>query len=294
VSTADYLLWLCRWLTDGAALWLWGSALFLLALVPAGLRMRIWQEQAVAYRRARLAILLATLCVLPLHSAILADGWADSWQPATLLSVASDTGMGRAWCWQLAAALTLWLTGRHRSGVSCPGRTALICAGLLASLTLSGHAAMHGGGLGLAHKLNDLLHLFSAGAWLGALPLLLQLIRQPAPELQAALRQIMLRFSLTGHGVVVVVIASGLGNLYLINGSLLPAGPSPYAILLGLKLLMVAGMTLLAIYNRYHLVPRMARDTRALPCFRRAVRVQIAFSLLALALLACLGTLDPH
>jgi putative copper resistance protein D len=126
------------------------------------------------------------------------------------------------------------------------------------------------------------------------LPLLLQLLRQPAPELQAALRQIMLRFSITGHGVVLVVIASGLANLYLINGSLLPDHLSPYAVLLGLKLLMVAGMTLLALYNRYHLVPRMAADARALPCFRRAVRVQIALSLLALALLACLGTLDPH
>ncbi|WP_159877442.1 copper homeostasis membrane protein CopD [Aquitalea denitrificans] len=294
MSTADYLLWLCRWLIDGAALWLWGSALFLLALVPADLRMRIWQEQAVAYRRARLAILLATLCVLPLHSAILTDGWADSWQPATLLSVAGDTGMGQAWCWQLAAALTLWLSGRHRAGVSSPGLTTLTGASVLASLTLSGHAAMHGGGLGLAHRFNDLLHLLSSGAWLGALPLVRQLLRQPAPAPQTVLRQIMLRFSSIGHGVVLVVIASGLGNLYLINGSLLPDSSSPYTTLLGLKLLMVAGMTLLALYNRYHLVPRMARDAHALPCFRRAVRVQIALSLLALALLASLGTLDPH
>jgi putative copper resistance protein D len=67
-----------------------------------------------------LAILLATLCSLPLHSAILADGWADSWQPATLLSVAGDTGMGRAWCWQLLAALALWLTGRQRGGYLLP------------------------------------------------------------------------------------------------------------------------------------------------------------------------------
>ena len=294
MSTADWLLWLCRWLSDGAALWLWGSALFLQALVPAGVRMAIWQDLAGGQRRARLVILLATLAALPLHAAILADGWAAGWQAATLLSVARDTAMGRAWCWQLTAALAWWLAGCRRGSTLTPASSALLGGGLLASLTLSGHAAMHGGGLGLLHRAIDLLHLLASGAWLGALPLVRLLLRQPAPAPQAVLRQIMMRFSSTGHAVVVLVIASGLGNLYLINGSLLPDGPSPYAILLVLKLLMVAGMTLLALYNRYHLVPRMARDAEAIPCFRRAVQVQIALCLIALLLLACLGTLDPH
>lgn len=294
MSTADWLLWLCRWLTDGAALWLWGSALFLQMLVPAGLRMAIWQDLARAQGRARLVVLLATLCALPLHAVILADGWAEGWQAATLLSVARDTGIGRAWCWQLGAALAWWLAGCRRGTALTPASSALLGAGLLASLTLSGHAAMHTGSSGLWHRAIDLLHLLSSGAWLGALPLVARLLRQPAPASPAVLRQVMMRFSSTGHVVVVLVIASGLGNLYLINGSLLPDSPSPYAILLALKLLMVAGMTLLALYNRYHLVPRMARDAEAIPCFRRAVRVQIALCLIALLLLACLGTLDPH
>lgn len=290
MNSADVLLWLCRWLTHGAALWLWGSALFLLALVPAGVRQPIWQALARWQRRASLVILLATLCALPLHSAILADGWADSWQPATLLSVARDSGIGHAWCWQLAAALLLLLSSWPRRSLTSPGISALSSAALLSSLTLSGHAAMDG----LGHQLTDLLHLLSSGAWLGALPLVLRLSGPSAAASPAVLRQIMLRFSTAGHGVVLLVIASGLGNLYLINGSLLPDSPSPYAILLGLKLLMVAGMTILALYNRYYLVPRMASSPRALPCFQRAVRLQIALCLLALLLLACLGTLDPH
>lgn len=293
MSSADSLLWLCRFMFDGTALWLWGSAVFLLALVPGRLRMVIWQGLTDWNRRARLAMLLATLCALPLHSAILAEGWADSWQPSTLLSLARDTSIGRAWCWQLAAALTLWLAGCRAGRASAPGPTALLAAGLLTSLSLSGHAAMQEGNLGLLHQLNDLVHLLSCGAWLGALPLVWQLIWQPAPALQPAVRQIMGRFSTSGHVVVLVVIASGLFNFYLTNGSLLPDSPSFYVILLGLKLLLVGGMVLLALYNRYHLVPRMAKDPQAIFCFRRAVQMQIALCLLALALLACLGTLDP-
>ena len=288
---AEGLLWLCRWLTDGAAMWLWGSSLFVLALLPAALRQDFWQQQTIWNRCAARVLLLATLSALPLHSAVLADDWADSWHAASLLAVMRDTGIGRAWCWQLLAALPLWLATSRAGHRHALPATAGLSALLLASLTLSGHAAMQQGWPGLAHRGNDWLHLLACGAWLGALPLLLQLLRQPPPVLHTALPGILRRFSATGHAVVLVVFATGLGNLYLINGSLLPDNLSAYAMLLGLKLLLVAGMTVLALYNRYHLVPRMPQ---VLPCLRRAVCLQIACCLLALALLAVLGTLDPH
>lgn len=288
---AEGLLWLCRWLTDGAAMWLWGSSLFVLTLLPAALRQDFWQQQVIWNRRAARTLLLATLSALPLHSAILGDGWADSWQAASLLTVVRDSGIGHAWCWQLLAALALWLAtslAGHRHTLAA---TAGLSALLLASFTLSGHAAMQQGWPGLLHQGNDWLHLLSAAAWLGALPLVLQLLRQPPAALHAALPGILRRFSTTGHAVVLVVFATGLGNLYLINGSLLPDTLTTYAMLLGLKLLLVAGMTVLALYNRYHLVPRMPQG---LPCLKRAICLQIACCLLALALLAVLGTLDPH
>jgi putative copper resistance protein D len=291
VSTADVLLWLCRWLTDGAALWLWGCSLFVLVLVPASLRQGFWQQQAMWNRCAGRALLLATLAALPLHSAILADGWADSWQATTLLSVVRDSGIGHAWCWQMLAALALCLMTDRASHRHALPATAGLSALLLASLTLSGHAAMEQDWQGLAHRGNDWLHLLACGAWLGALPLVLHLLRQPPPALLAALPGILRRFSSTGHAVVLLVLATGLVNVYLINGSLLPDSLSAYAILLSLKLLLVAGMTLLALYNRYHLVPHMPQT---LPCLRRAICLQIACCLVALALLAVLGTLDPH
>jgi hypothetical protein len=123
VSMAEGLLWLCRWLTDGAAMWLWGSSLFVLALLPAALRQDFWQQQTIWNRCAARVLLLATLSALPLHSAVLADGWADSWHAASLLAVMRDTGIGRAWCWQLLAALPLWLaTSRagHRHALLPP------------------------------------------------------------------------------------------------------------------------------------------------------------------------------
>ena len=221
MSTADTLLWLCRWLTDGAALWLWGGSLFVLALLPAALRQGFWQQQAGWNRCAGRVLLLATLSALPLHSAILADGWADSWQATTLLSVVRDTSMGRAWCWQLLAALALWLATRRSTNRHALLATACASAALLASLTLSGHAAMLRGWPGLLHRGNDWLHLLGAGAWLGALPLVLQLLRQPPAALHAVLPAILRRFSSAGHAVVLLVILSGLYNFYLINDSLL-------------------------------------------------------------------------
>jgi putative copper resistance protein D len=61
--------------------------------------------------------------------------------------------------------------------------------------------------------------------------------------------------------------------------------------LLGLKLLLVAGMTVLALYNRYHLVPRMPQG---LPCLQARHRPANCLLPAGLALLAVLGTLDPH
>lgn len=291
MSTAEGLLWLCRWLTDGTAMWLWGSSLFVLALLPAALRQDFWQQQAIRNRRAARTLLLATLTALPLHSAILGDDWAYSWQASSLLTVAADSGIGHAWCWQLLAAVALWLATEGAGNRHALSVTAVLSAALLASLTLSGHAAMQQGWPGLLHRGNDWLHLLSSAAWLGALPLVLQLLCQPPAAVHAALPGILRRFSATGHAVVLLVFATGLGNLYLINGSLLPDTLSTYAMLLGLKLLLVAGMTVLALYNRYYLVPRMPQG---LPCLKHAIRLQIVCGLLALALLAVLGTLDPH
>ncbi|RMC93233.1 copper resistance protein CopD [Aquitalea palustris] len=293
MNSADYLLWLCRWLTDGAAMCLFGTAWFLLSLVPGGLGSRLWHAWQPRLARLRWLILLATLCALPLHNAILADSWADSWQISSLAMLAGESSIGRAWCWQLAAALLLVLSGHAGQRAGAAPVTALLATALLASLTLSGHAAMNEGWLGVVHQLNDLLHLLAAAAWLGALPLVLQLMRQTGPWRQPAM-QALIRFSTAGHALVAVVILTGLGNFYLINGSLLPDGFSAYTILLGLKLLAVLGMVLLAVFNRYYLVPRMRDKRSAIPWFIRAVNMQIALCLLALALLACLGTLDPY
>jgi putative copper resistance protein D len=66
---------------------------------------------------------------------------------------------------------------------------------------------MQDGWPGVAHRVNDAVHVLSSGAWLGALvPLLIILWRVDIREADLALR----RFSTAGHVIVALVIASGV------------------------------------------------------------------------------------
>ena len=166
---------------------------------------------------------------------------------------------------------------------------------LLASLTLTGHAALHEGWLGLAHRTNDVIHLLAGGFWFGGLlPLLptLGLLRDPTRHDGAvvALR----RFSTLGHGAVALVLLTGMLNAALILGRWPTAWASLYQRLLIAKILLVAAMTALALLNRYAFVPRLRdRPTDAIRSIRCMALSEVALGLGAVALVALFGLLDP-
>ena len=224
---------------------------------------------------------------------VIGEGWADAVDPAMLSAVLWETSLGWAWSIEVVAAFALAGTLL----VSAPRHmplTAFAAGLLLAGLALTGHTALHAGALGLAHRLNDAVHVLAAGAWLGSLvPLVLVLaaLRQADRRAQAvvALRG----FSTAGHVAVALAIVSGVLNAALVLGQI-PAGDTPYEILLLAKLALVAGMTALALFNRYGLVPRLRQAPDAT---RRLLIVstlaEIGLGLAAVALVATVGTLDP-
>lgn len=274
---------------------LWGSLAFLWALVPASLAEPIARRFNLLQVIAVTVAVATTIAALPLEAAMIGDGWPDSVAPDTLRAVLLETSVGSAWIAQAVVAMIL------ASTLAVPSRmrtraTALASGLLLATVALTGHAAMHEGGLGVAHRLNDAVHVLAGGAWLGALVPLLPLLRMLEDQTRRHEAQIALRrFSAVGHGAVAVVIMTGVLNTMLVLGRWPMADlSSPYQALLAAKIMLVLGMTALALANRYILVPRMAGDRGdVLHALHRATLIEVALGFAVVGLVSIFGLLEP-
>ncbi|RTG30467.1 copper homeostasis membrane protein CopD, partial [Serratia marcescens] len=123
-----------------------------------------------------------------------------------------------------------------------------------------GHAAMHEGALGALHRANHAVHLLAAGYWFGSLaPLLVCLRYLSPPQWRSDAITTLIRFSRWGHLAVAAVIVTGIVNsLIILGGWPLNLG-SPYQRLLLIKTALVALMVMVALANRYAIVPAMSR-----------------------------------
>ncbi len=284
----------CRFARNGTAMTLWGSSFYVAVVVPRELRSQLRARYAWPRRASFAALAAAILALLPIQVASLGDGWPDAFDPSTTRALLFETTIGTAWFTQAATTVALLLVpalpweGRDRT-------TALFSGLLLASLTLSGHAAMHEAGLGMAHRANDIIHLLAAGFWLGALvPLLptLSIMREPNHRGAAALA--LRRFSTLGHGAVILVILTGIANTALVLGRWPTDWTSAYQRLLAAKIVLVTAMTALAVINRYVFVPRISGDPfSATHRIRQATWAEVAIGFGAVALVAIFGQLEP-
>lgn len=221
----------------------------------------------------------------------------------TLRFVTLQTAAGTAFLLRMAALVAALLFAFTPSSVSrwllpLPAATAL------ATLAWTGHAAVTEGAAGALHRASDVVHLLAAGAWIGALAILLGKLVRPAAsdshlsEAQAALAA----FAIAGTILVASIIATGLVNILMIAGptglSALPA--SLYGQLLLAKLALFAAMLGFAAANRWRLTPRLAAartqydQARAARALRTSIALEAAAAMAILALVAWLGTLAPN
>jgi putative copper resistance protein D len=144
-------------------------------------------------------------------------------------------------------------------------------------------------------RANDVTHLLAAGGWLGGLVGLVPLLRlAQQPQWQADAQVALRRFSTVGHVVVAVVVVSGAVNTALIVGQVPTDWTSPYQALLAAKIGLVALMLVLAVVNRYLLVPAMTGNrSTALAAMRRSCLAEIALAVVVVALVAVFGMLEP-
>lgn len=287
----DALLIGVRFLHFGAAMLLLGIAAFEAGLLPPALRTRFSWWRGV--RAVLVALLVVTGALwFMLEAASFGNGWADALNPELLASVATDTSFGQVWVIRLGLigllVPALWLRGRagHAS-------FALLVAAVLGSLGFVGHAAMQDGTEGGLHRLNHVVHLLASGFWVGSLPPLLACLlamRRDAANATIALR----RFSGLGHLAVAATLVTGVVNVWLVLGTWPLDFTSPYQELLALKVVLVAAMAGIALYNRYVSTPRLvAMPERAARALVRGTISEIVLGAGIIALVSAFATFDP-
>ncbi len=284
---------LCRLLHVGALMLLFGECAYVGTLVPAPLR----EESALRIRRR--AVILAVVVAatglgwLSFEAGQMGQGWTDSLNSDVLGDVLFGTAFGRVWQIHLLLVLGLMIAAAAmRRALWIP---ALLAGSALASLGFIGHAAILSGGLGWAQRLNHALHLLACGAWTGSLVPLLPLMRaldEPDHRADAALA--LRRYSQAGHWVVALVVGTGSADTALVLGRW-PSFPlTPYEELMLAKLVLVAGMVVVALVNRYRLVPRMSTAPAASQAaLRRNTLFETVLGGFVIVLSIGLSTLDP-
>lgn len=210
----------------------------------------------------------------------------------TVTMIALETDPGRAFLVR-AAALALVVPFAWR-----PGIASIFAGAALASLAWSGHAAMHEGLAGIVHRTADIVHLLAAGAWIGALVLLLAMIVDRSTA-TVRLHDALSRFGTAGSILVGSILLTGLANLWFVvsTDALARLPDTIYGRLLALKLLAFLAMLALAANNRWRLTPRLHGDAVDTAPARHALRTSIgceaAFAAVIVTLVAILGNLSP-
>jgi putative copper resistance protein D len=248
---------LCRFVHFAAVMLMFGSSLFTALLSPQRLSPYLSRDVRPLLVSCTWLAGLSAVALLAIQAGQMGDGWADTWQLDVWWAVLGTT-FGEVWRWHLGisllALLSLWLAEPRRTQL-----LALLSTLLLVSMAFIGHAAMHGGVLGVLHRFNHALHLLAAGYWFGSLlPLLVCLRYLAQPQSRSDAVTTLIRFSRWGHLAVALVVLTGVINSLIILGSWPLDVDSPYQRLLLFKTTLVALMVMVALANRYAIVPAMS------------------------------------
>ncbi len=256
-----------------------------------------------------IAALLSGVLWFVFSTANMTGTWADVADPEVVWTIVHDTRFGRMWAARLA--LSIILTGLLWTRVVSefgPGRdliTPALAALLLISLAGVGHAQIEQGVEGIIHIISDAAHLLAAGAWLGGLlPLgyiLLPWGRNNAAAEGSYLSEILLRFSGMGYVAVATIAGSGFVNGWFLIGNIPALLATPYGQLLIAKLVLFAGMLVLAVSNRFWIVPRLANgptdDRNGLTAWTARLRHHVLgeqfLGLMVLLIVSVLGIMQP-
>jgi copper transport protein len=189
--------------------------------------------------------------------------------------------------------------GVGRSWLAAVGLTTAAAIGLQ---VLAGHAAA-GSSLRPVNLLAQWLHLLAAGVWAGGLVWLLAgLLSHPRHPTRSETTttdatvdrvQAVIRFSRLALPVVGVLAATGLNRALDLTGGWSGLIDTGFGRFLDIKLLVFAGLLVLAARNRYRLLPTLAGPQGRLYTLRRSVTAEIGLVAAVLLAAAVLTQLPP-
>jgi copper resistance protein D len=276
-----------------SAMLLFGASVFVVVLAPPALRAELERSTGRIIMFAGLGAAATAVFWLQLEGAAITEDWSEAIDPDVLSSVLVGTAFGRVWQARLVIGLALTFLVLRR-GWRWSRLLAALAGLFLATLGLVDHAAMREGAAGLFERANQGLHLVAAGFWLGALaPLLDCLGRLGDPGLKPDAAIVLRRFSGVGHAAVAAVVGTGAVNTFMILGAWPLDFSSPYQTYLATKIVAVAAMILLALYNRYRLVPRLSLGSDATLALKRNTTIEIGLGVVVLALVSAFATFEP-
>ncbi len=284
---------LCRFAHFLAAMLTFGMSAYLWAYAPERLRLALSPVVRRLALSASLIALITAIAWLALESASMADEWSAAVDPDAIGAVLTDTAFGHAWALHLAlaAALVAIIVFGPRPRW---GPTAVASAALLASLGLVGHAAMQTGAEGVLHRANHAVHLVAAGAWIGGLvPFVMCLRAYERDDLRRDAVRAIAGFSFWGQLIVAAIVLTGVVNIGLTSHR--PPIPltTPYRALLAAKLIIVAIMISLALFNRFVLAPQLKVSANALRTLRATSAAEIVLGCVVIALVSVFALFDP-
>ncbi len=283
----------CRFAHFTASMLAFGASAYLALYAPQSLRRALSPGVRRLALGASVIALLSAMLWLSLEAASMADDWSAAIDPSTIAAVLTDTEFGHVWAGRLVLAVALVAA----VALAPRGHWAVITVFsglLLATLGLVGHAAMQIGGEGVLHRTNHAVHLMTTSAWLGGLiPFSMCLGRYTDKELQGAAVHAMMRFSYFGHFIVASIVATGIVNIALTSGHAPWPPATPYRMLLDAKIVIVAVMISLAVFNRYRLAPRLSERADALAMLRATSATEVLLGTIVVALVSVFALLDP-
>ena len=216
----------------------------------------------------------------------------------------TGTHMGIAWSIRILALMACVIVAMLKLDSTSRFAAMAVSSGVaLATLAWTGHGAMDDGVRGYFHLAMDIMHLWAAGVWVGALISFLMLaVIKPGtlPGSAEILSRTSNGFARIGTLVVAVLVVSGTINYLLIVGpSLDPLFSTLYGRLLLGKLSLFGGMLTLAAVNRFWLSPaleaslRTGNSVRVVANLRKSIFTEATLAVLVLVGVAWIGILSP-
>ncbi|MGB7801308.1 copper homeostasis membrane protein CopD [Buttiauxella sp.] len=281
-----------RFIHFSALMVLLGSTISCSVLAPRPFQPILVRRLKWLWHSAVWLTMLSAVLLLCAQAGMMGSGWPDTINPQIWFAVLG-TRFGSVWLWQIllgvVTVVVLLLKPRNLQSLML-----LLAAGQLILLAGVGHAAMREGLFGGLQRLNHAVHLLGAGWWVGGLlPLIMCMRMARKPRWREAAITAMMRFSRYGHLAVAAVLLSGIINSLMILGWSLPL-ESDYVRFLLVKVVFVAAMVIIALYNRYFLVPRFNRAPTATKQFIRLTWLEIILSVAVILAVSIFATWEPY